>query len=64
MVGQIIVEAKKPIIKGGDPGSLLVTDPNNEPVGLLFAGNSSGKLAVANQIDVVPAALGVTIDGA
>ena len=64
MVGQIIVEAKKPFIKGGDSGAILVTDPDNAPVGLLFAGNSSGKLAVANKIGVVLTALSVTIDGA
>ena len=62
-VDQIIVESKKPVIKGGDSGSLLVTDAGRNPVGLLFAGNANGKLAVANDIDEVLTAFGVTIDG-
>lgn len=62
-VGQIIAEAKKPFIKPGDSGSLLVTDPGKAPVGLLFAGNSSGKLAIANDIDDVLNHFGITIDG-
>jgi hypothetical protein len=50
-VGQIIVSGSKgPFIKGGDSGSLLVTDPGNAPVGLLFAGDNSGKNAIANPI--------------
>ena len=61
-VDQIIVEGIKPFIKGGDSGSLLVTDPGRNPVGLLFAGNRSGKFAVANRIDRVLDAFGVTID--
>jgi len=60
---QIIVESGKPFIKAGDSGSLLVTDPGSNPVGLLFAGNRSGKLAVANRIDLVLGAFGVSIDG-
>ena len=60
---QIIFEGKKPVIKPGDSGSLLVTDPGLNPVGLLFAGNRSGKLAVANPIDLVLKAFGVTVDG-
>jgi len=62
-VNQIIVESRKPFIKTGDSGSLLVTDPDKEPVGLLFAGNGSGKFAVANHIDDVLTAFNVTIDG-
>ncbi len=70
-VYQIIVESRKPFLKGGDSGSLLVTDSDvladdRKPVGLLFAGNRTGKLAVANRIDLVlPAfgATGVAIDG-
>ena len=61
-VGQIIVEGAKPFIKAGDSGSLLVSDPGRNPVGLLFAGNRSGKLAVANQIGLVLAEFGVTVD--
>ena len=62
-VDQIIVESKKPVIKAGDSGSLLVTDPDRNPVGLLFAGNQSGKLAVANRIDLVLNRFNVDIDG-
>ncbi len=63
-VGQIVVSGDKgPFIKGGDSGSLLVTDPGRDPVGLLFAGNRNGKTAFANQIGLVLTAFGVTIDG-
>ncbi len=64
-VQQIIVQSNKPVIKAGDSGSLLVLDeePFPRPVGLLFAGNRSGKLAVANRIDLVLDAFKVTIDG-
>ncbi|MEX1141622.1 MAG: hypothetical protein WD993_03245 [Thermoleophilaceae bacterium] len=63
-VDQIIVETRKAgFIKSGDSGSLLVTDPTAEPVGLLFAGNNSGKLAIANDVDDVLTALSVTVDG-
>jgi hypothetical protein len=61
--GQIIVEAAKPFIKAGDSGSLLVTDPDRNPVGLLFAGNQTGKMAVANDINLVLTCFGVSIDG-
>lgn len=61
-VGQIIVESRKPFIKAGDSGSLLVTDSGNSPVGLLFAGNGSGKFAVANDIDAVLDEFDVSID--
>jgi hypothetical protein len=62
-VDQIIVEAKKPLIKAGDSGSLVVADPGRESVGLLFAGNKSGKFAIANEIGHVLTAFGVTIAG-
>ncbi len=63
-VDQIIVTSNKPFIKAGDSGSLLVTnDSNSNPVGLLFAGNSSGTYAVANRIDLVLTSFGVRIDG-
>lgn len=62
-VNQIVVVSNKPFIKSGDSGSLLVTDPGQNPVGLLFAGNSSGKFAIANPISAVLTAFGVTIDG-
>lgn len=35
---------------------------NNNPVGLMFAGNSSGTMAIANRIDLVLEAFDVTID--
>ena len=63
-VNQIIVGSRKPFIKNGDSGSLLVTDPDRNPVGLLYASDSSGKNAIANLIDPVLTQLGVVIDGA
>lgn len=60
---QIIVQSTKPFIKAGDSGSLLVTDPGRNPVGLLFAGNLTGKYAVANPIDFVLSRFEVAIDG-
>ena len=44
---------------GGDSGSLIVTDPNNETVGLLFAGD--GTRTLANPIDDVLAAFNVSL---
>ena len=35
-------------IKGGDSGSVLITSDDSAPVGLLFAGDNSGKTAWAN----------------
>ncbi|OGG56252.1 MAG: hypothetical protein A3F84_10290 [Candidatus Handelsmanbacteria bacterium RIFCSPLOWO2_12_FULL_64_10] len=61
-VGQIVVQGTKPFIKAGDSGSLLVTDPGKNPVGLLFAGTSSG-IAIANPIEPVLTRFGVTVDG-
>jgi hypothetical protein len=61
-VNQIIVQSRKPFIKAGDSGSLLVTTEKN-PVGLLFAGNATGNYAIANQIDIVLEAFNVDIDG-
>ncbi len=65
-VGQIVVQSKKPFLKSGDSGSLLVVDGGThdlKPVGLMFAANRSGKFAVANPIDPVLSAFGVDIDG-
>jgi hypothetical protein len=62
-VDQIVVGSNKPFIKAGDSGSLLVTDPSRNPVGLLYAGSSSGTTAIANPINDVLIAFGVTIDG-
>jgi hypothetical protein len=62
-VKQVVVQSRSPFIKAGDSGSLLVTNPGKNPVGLLFAGDSSGKYAIANQIDLVLDAFGVSVDG-
>jgi len=51
------------LIKSGDSGSLLVTDPGKQPVGLLFAGDNRGKLGFANRIDLVLNHFSVVIDG-
>jgi hypothetical protein len=59
---QIVVNGRK-FILAGDSGSLLVTSTGNNPVGLLYAGSSNGRTAIANRIDLVLNALGVTIDG-
>lgn len=63
--GQIAIELPRKV-KGtfsdsGDSGSLVVTDPGNSPVGLLFAG--SDDVTLANPIQKVLNAFGVTIDG-
>jgi hypothetical protein len=61
--GQIGVTGKKgAFIKAGDSGSLLVTEEGNNPVGLLFAGDSSGKFAFANPIIAVLERFTVSID--
>jgi hypothetical protein len=39
---------KGPCIKGGDSGSVLIRSDDFRPVGLLFAGDNSGKTAWAN----------------
>jgi hypothetical protein len=60
---QIVVVPKKgAFIKAGDSGSLLVTEEGNNPVGLLFAGNSNGRYAIANPISAVLEKLKVSID--
>ena len=41
----------------GDSGSLITTDPSNQPVGLLFAGDSAQKLTYANRMSDVLTAL-------
>lgn len=56
---QIIVQSAKPFLKAGDSGSLLVTTAGLHPVGLIFAGDSSGKYAVANDINEVLNSLSV-----
>ncbi|MGH2951917.1 MAG: hypothetical protein ACRDKX_07735 [Solirubrobacterales bacterium] len=62
-VDQVIAEGRKPFLKSGDSGSLAVTDPGRDAVGLLFASDPSGKLAIANDIQRVLGRFGVTIDG-
>jgi hypothetical protein len=50
----------------GDSGSLIVVDggcDDRRPVGLLYAGDEFGNYTVANPIDAVLTALGITIDG-
>ena len=53
--GRKVVDAT--FSEGGDSGSLIVTQGNNDPVGLLFAGNSS--VTIANPIDEVLTTLSV-----
>jgi hypothetical protein len=49
-----VLGSRGAFIKAGDSGSLLVTSGGkNNPVGLLFAGDSSGKYAFANPIGEV-----------
>lgn len=69
---QITVSSGSAFILAGDSGSLLVTNDSNNsnnPVGLLFAGNSSGTFAIANPIGEVLSELGarlgstISIDG-
>ena len=66
-VNQIVVgSCSSTCIGAGDSGSLLVTNDANanaNPVGLLFAGNNSGSMAIANQISDVLSYFSVTIDG-
>lgn len=68
-VNQIVVQSPSAFILPGDSGSLLVTQDYPQPVGLLFAGNSSGTYAVANRIQDVLTELSsrlgseLTIDG-
>jgi PKD repeat protein len=45
---------------GGDSGSLIVTDDNKNPVGLLFAGSDT--MTIANPIGPVLSRFGVTVD--
>ncbi len=61
-VDQIVILGTKPFSKAGDSGSLIVTNPGRQPVGLLFAGSSNG-YTFANRIDLVLAAFSVSVDG-
>ncbi len=62
-IGQVIIRPGN-FSAGGDSGSLIVVEKGGDalkPVGLLYAGSSS--ITVANPIDEVLDAYGVTIDG-
>ena len=61
-VDQIIINSGKPFVKAGDSGSLIVTD-DHSPVGLLFAGNTSGGYGIANPIRHVLERFSATVDG-
>lgn len=63
-VNQVIVEDRRPFLRSGDSGSLLVRRGGAEPVGLLFASNVNGTLAVANPIDAVFSLFGVRMPSA
>ncbi len=56
----LITPTKGRFSAGGDSGSLIVTDPEKQPVGLLFAGSS--RLTIANPIEAVLSAFSVDID--
>jgi len=59
-VNQIIITPGS-FSAGGDSGSLVVTNPGRNPIGLLFAGSST--MTVANPIGDVLSSLHVAIDG-
>jgi hypothetical protein len=62
--GQIIVETPGVFEQPGDSGSLVVTDDAAaNPVGLLFAGNAEGTMAIVNPIDAVLQYFDVSVDG-
>lgn len=62
----LVIGNKGAFIKSGDSGSLMVSVPSGvdlpQAVGLLFAGSLNG-LAIANRIDLVLDAFGVTMVG-
>lgn len=66
-VNQILVSKRSQtdpaVLQAGDSGSLVVTDPDKNPVGLLFAGNGDGSQGIANSIGRVLTRFSVTIDG-
>jgi len=60
-VNQIVITGTRgKFSNAGDSGSLIVTQSDNNPVGLLFAGGAN--LTIANPIDAVLTAFEVTID--
>jgi hypothetical protein len=65
-VGQIIITSNTSFSLPGDSGSLIVVNggmDDRKPVGLLFAGNETGSVTIANPIDNVLNAFGVAVDG-
>jgi hypothetical protein len=59
---QIAVGAgRTTFVKPGDSGSLIVTDPGRQAVGLLFAGDFRGRTGFANPIDTVLDELGADL---
>jgi hypothetical protein len=54
---------RRPPVNSARSSTLVTNNSAANPVGLLFAGNSSGKYAIANPIGAVLSQLGVTIDG-
>ena len=50
-------------LKSGDSGSLLVTDPGRQPVGLLFARDRGREPGFANRMDLVLNRFNMTVDG-
>jgi hypothetical protein len=59
---QIIVESSGAFSRGGDSGSAVFSDMTGLPwVGLLFAGNETGKVTICNHVRLVEAALGVVL---
>jgi hypothetical protein len=64
-INQIVMSGcPVPCIRPGDSGSLLVSnDASANPIGLLFAGNTSGSLAYGSPIGVVLSRFGITVDG-
>jgi len=61
-VDQVIIGRGGTFAGFGDSGALVVTRRGASPVGLLFAGGESGKVAAAHPIGVVLARFGVSID--
>ena len=68
-IGQMVIESpdsSDPFSIAGDSGSLIVANGGNndrKSVGLLFASTTDGVYTIANPIDAVLVAFGVTIDG-
>ena len=61
-VSQVLVNGRGTFSRAGDSGSLIVTTTGRRPIGLLFAGTTSG-YTFANPIGAVLKAFKVRIDG-